>query len=960
MSATYTVGVFRKPGDERNKEEQYKDFLRLQAKITAQEEQANKQYLLNQSLDIQPLPQKQLTFQEKQQNIVLQRQNAMKNLKDIMDVEEANRALSEMNDSTVLFFNNNFEDIKKQLKGRVVGHLFLRQFLQDYLLRFGLTNETGIAMEQVGTERILANIQDMLAKAFRQAGIAGIEDDGDDGDDFQTLQRNLLQRLASFDRKQLAEYQALLERMIRSATTIQRIQRGRVGRRRALTRAQEIFREQHERAIQEIMQELEAQRLANEQLGMTEEDIDATVRRVRENALRQAFEGPDRRMARNVLERLRENVEEEGGGQQGLDFRRAFDLADEVQSQQSSIIPTQYSVEAQQQLVRDFEAVIQDPTTTDRDINRYVNRVILPRLGEIEESGYPVDQGFQNLVTLINQAGNASNLRSILTQQPSPPPVSSPPRRLTPGQRFMMSSSQIRAMEGEQPSVSSPARSTTSQTPVLQMSEPDRNQRAIQRGLAERYNQAGSRESQSDAFEAILTYRYDNPGMLLIPELAQIINIAQQDIPPTPSVPPGTPSQISSAVQGEQLSRDLQASIANIQQQQQAGLAPSEVGSQPERTPPPKDVLTERQDALVRQLSDANLNRAPERDIEALEEQIANLYTDLVNRNPSALTMSFLVRGQDIVNRVEARRRFPPVGVPRTEQQLEESITALQRRIGERESALKLTEEQARTERTQRVKKGLEDEVRKTSDEIRKLRGDLRREEEELNRRFPKKGGGMKGFGYSKVSRITPYNKYNRILRHGKGLVVDDDDHRYRMFGRYLIHVPSLYNGYLNIKHSYSLANHKDIPRVRISRSTVDFLEDMMEHQTFDKKDFSRLPKKDQEILLNAFHRSNLASKFGIRVRIMSPEHDGYHADEDEEEDVVYSKKESKKKNETTTTEQDDIKRFKLVQGQLIAGNNNPEIIKELKGLVEKFMKNGVLDHGSGMDLLKSIEVVVV
>jgi len=425
MSATYSVGVFRKPGDEARKEQQYKDFLKLKAKISTDEEKANKEYLLNEQLDIKPLPPKQLTFQEKQQNAVIQRQLAQKNLYELMDREEANIALGEMNDATILFFNNNFNDIKNQLKGRVVGHLFMRQFLQDYLLRFGLTNNTGISFDQVGTERILANIQDMLSKTFQQAGINGIDgnDDGDDGDDFSQLQRNLLQRLASFDRKQLGEFQAELERLTRAATTIQRTRRGQVGRRRALTRAQERFREEHQRVIQGIMEELEAQRLANEQLGMAEEDIDSTIREIREDALRRAFEGRDRRMARNVLERLQENVEEQQQEDpfgelnpfRGLDLSRGLDfvalnqLADRIQSGQFK-----------------------------------------PSEPIIPESLGSYGQDDDRETEVLSTEESIQRLSNIPTETPTEI-IRTPSRpRLRPTQRFMMPSSQIRAIEGEE------------------------------------------------------------------------------------------------------------------------------------------------------------------------------------------------------------------------------------------------------------------------------------------------------------------------------------------------------------------------------------------------------------------------------------------------------------------------------------------------------------------------------
>jgi hypothetical protein len=47
-----------------------------------------------------------------------------------------------------------------------------------------------------------------------------------------------------------------------------------------------------------------------------------------------------------------------------------------------------------------------------------------------------------------------------------------------------------------------------------------------------------------------------------------------------------------------------------------------------------------------------------------------------------------------------------------------------------------------------------------------------------------------------------------------------------------------------------------------------------------------------------------------------------------------------------------DIERYELVRGEIMSGNNNPELIRELKILILKLMKQGILSKVEGMDVL--------
>ncbi len=57
-------------------------------------------------------------------------------------------------------------------------------------------------------------------------------------------------------------------------------------------------------------------------------------------------------------------------------------------------------------------------------------------------------------------------------------------------------------------------------------------------------------------------------------------------------------------------------------------------------------------------------------------------------------------------------------------------------------------------------------------------------------------------------------------------------------------------------------------------------------------------------------------------------------------------------KRTTTDTDEEESKRFELLRGEVLAGNNNPKILKELRMLVIKFMNNGKIRKNEGLNLL--------
>ena len=54
--------------------------------------------------------------------------------------------------------------------------------------------------------------------------------------------------------------------------------------------------------------------------------------------------------------------------------------------------------------------------------------------------------------------------------------------------------------------------------------------------------------------------------------------------------------------------------------------------------------------------------------------------------------------------------------------------------------------------------------------------------------------------------------------------------------------------------------------------------------------------------------------------------------------------------------EEEDIKRLQLLFGELNAGNDNPNMIKECKVLIKKYISNGRINKNKGLEMLMELE----
>ena len=152
----------------------------------------------------------------------------------------------------------------------------------------------------------------------------------------------------------------------------------------------------------------------------------------------------------------------------------------------------------------------------------------------------------------------------------------------------------------------------------------------------------------------------------------------------------------------------------------------------------------------------------------------------------------------------------------------------------------------------------------------------------------------------SVATRLQP------LIGGGLGVIDSAHEERFAPFGRYIIHLPSLNDSVLNIKFK-SMASHHKMPRKVISSKLRDVLLETIQRGHVPVKEAQKLTTEDKALLHKTLTLSKVESPLVI--------------EEDEAE----------------------MDRFLLLRGIINAGNDNPDIVKELKGLLMKFMQDGRL-----------------
>jgi hypothetical protein len=164
-----------------------------------------------------------------------------------------------------------------------------------------------------------------------------------------------------------------------------------------------------------------------------------------------------------------------------------------------------------------------------------------------------------------------------------------------------------------------------------------------------------------------------------------------------------------------------------------------------------------------------------------------------------------------------------------------------------------------------------------------------------------------------------------KVIKMGKGIAVEQQP-KYKELGKYAIHWGQLVNNdILNVKYK-SLGGIPQFKPIAISDVFKDFLIDLMENGKANARTYDQVPTDERKL----FER--IATGAGIIHTL-------------------------KLKKTITNQDAEDNKRFELLKGEYLAGNNSNAVMKELRRYVIKFMNEGKITKNTGLNFLMELAV---
>jgi hypothetical protein len=184
--------------------------------------------------------------------------------------------------------------------------------------------------------------------------------------------------------------------------------------------------------------------------------------------------------------------------------------------------------------------------------------------------------------------------------------------------------------------------------------------------------------------------------------------------------------------------------------------------------------------------------------------------------------------------------------------------------------------------------------------------------------------GSKEGSGLKTRSRIIGKKiKYGNGLGDNKTLSITKPP-KFKDFGYYNINYPRLIDkNVFNILYK-SGSNHHLFPPIKISNEYRDFLKELIDDCRINDEKLSKLNEPESIHFNNVLIASGLSNKF-------------------------------KPKSTNSDKIKEENNRFNILLGEIKAGNNNKQIIKELKSLIKKFMNDGRLNKNEAQQALNEI-----
>jgi len=181
-------------------------------------------------------------------------------------------------------------------------------------------------------------------------------------------------------------------------------------------------------------------------------------------------------------------------------------------------------------------------------------------------------------------------------------------------------------------------------------------------------------------------------------------------------------------------------------------------------------------------------------------------------------------------------------------------------------------------------------------------------------------GVGLRTIALNAKRKVQP--KFSVMV--GKGLSLDkveEAEPKYIEFGKFALSQNHLKDNKICVRNLKTGHNISDFPITPISDDLMDILETFIQTEKLNERQLKKLSQTEKKLFSKLLNRSGLYGKYKIRV----------------------SKTEEEKEEE---------ERFNLVKGQIIAGNDNAELVKELKRFLMKFVLEGKIPKKEAYELL--------
>ena len=187
---------------------------------------------------------------------------------------------------------------------------------------------------------------------------------------------------------------------------------------------------------------------------------------------------------------------------------------------------------------------------------------------------------------------------------------------------------------------------------------------------------------------------------------------------------------------------------------------------------------------------------------------------------------------------------------------------------------------------------------------------------EGLARRGMMKGAGRGGMFFMKGARPMM----------GRGLALEAPVERFVPFGRFVMSIPALEDGFIQVRYPSqgTVADEVFRRKVQIGKGLRDFMLDLVDRQKMSGHKFNRLASEDKATFKRLVKIARLGRQLGI----------------DEDSEVI---------------EDEDEKRFQVLIGQIRAGNENKELKRQLVMLLSKFILEGRIEKEAGDGLISEL-----